>query len=332
MDLDVLADHHLEFLTLLPRYVLFNALVLQALCSQLQPFCQIWAFSNWTEMLSPHSCFHRHRVVKDKTDLVHKWTVFFLLFYECPLKVTRKSIASLMWFISCSHRMCGQDVIQWGIDVNINHLVWQEGGTVQKDLQLLLTWFLKWCRLLCHEIETSHYCSCGREWKRPTSDMWYLVKGPVLAQHVWSNTAEQRQQYRLKKKSVEGGWGGKKGRLRGGENKERKAAETRGPIDFRASLVFFCSLNCCPHSPFPLSLSPPPFNSLLPLSPFVEPSGWFGPCMPVVVVGWTGGGEGGDCSCRWLDHMWHCKPFHPGAALLKSSALHWLTPTRRPQA
>lgn len=71
--------------------------------------------------------------------------------------------------------------------------------------------------------------------------------------------------------------------------------EARGPIDFRASLVFLWSLNRCLH--FPSSLPPPPSSPFVPLCQVVDVlrarrggEGERG-------VG-TGGGAGGDCSCR----------------------------------
>lgn len=64
-----------------------------------------------------------------------------------------------------------------------------------------------------------------------------------------------------------------------GEKEQR--GETRGPIDFRASLVFSWSLNCCPHSPFPIS------NPLLSLSPHAK---WLVSFMHVRLRQWGGGG------------------------------------------
>lgn len=132
----------------------------------------------------------------------------------------------------------------------------------------------------------SNFCSFA--WERtsviPALDPWYLIFTQRPTYH--SNTLGHR---RTKPAGQLREWWEKKnlwrGRIRGGENKERKGAERRGtggPIDFRASLVFFWSLNCCPHSPFPLSHP-------LSLSPPAVPSAWFHPCIP----GRGGGGAGG---------------------------------------
>lgn len=85
-------------------------------------------------------------------------------------------------------------------------------------------------------------------------DNLYLVcERPISPWHVsltlW-DTVEQNQQDSWER----GEHDTKRGRRRrGGWRKKRSRGEPGGPIDFRASLVLFWSLNCCPHSTFPLS-------------------------------------------------------------------------------
>lgn len=88
-------------------------------------------------------------------------------------------------------------------------------------------------------------------------DNLYLVcERPISPWHVsltlW-DTVEQNQQDSWER----GEHDTKRGRTRrGGWRKKRSRGEPGGPIDFRASLVLFWSLNCCPHSTFLSTLSP----------------------------------------------------------------------------
>lgn len=90
-------------------------------------------------------------------------------------------------------------------------------------------------------------------------DLYRVCERLISARRVsltLRDTVEQNQQDSWERDPVraEGEQDKKRGRIqRGGWRKKRSRRNTRGPIDFRASLVFFCSLNCCPHSTFPLS-------------------------------------------------------------------------------
>lgn len=148
----------------------------------------------------------------------------------------------------------------------------------------------------------------------------------VMLQDTADKTGQLKERLQKEKKCI---WEKKKMRLRGMKWRERESREQeeeeRGPTDFWDSLVFFWSLNCTPPFPF-FSLTPP--TPTPPPVPSCQVDSLSHACRDEA-LGWMGGGGGGDCSCRWLDHMWHCKPFCPGAALLKSSSFHWLTVTRR---